>query len=94
MKPTAAQPDDSPDVVALSFSDPETEARHIVETIRSLRGVAFKQDEIERGLSLPDIAIHLRSVKANADPITKVLQTVSAPFAVPGMTNLFGTAEA
>ena len=94
MKPTGAQPDESGDVVALSFRDPDTEAKHIVETIQSLRGVAFKEDEVERGLSWSDMAILMRSIKANAEPITKVLQAAGVPFVVTGMTNLFGTAEA
>ncbi|MDA8108499.1 MAG: ATP-dependent DNA helicase [Betaproteobacteria bacterium] len=94
MKPTGAQPYESGDVVALSFADPDAEARHIVETIRALRGVAFKEDEVERGLSWSDMAVLLRSVKANAEPITRALRAAGIPFVVTGMTNLFGTAEA
>lgn len=93
MKPTGARPGDSGDVVALSFSDPGIEAGHIVETIPSLRGAAFKEDEIECGLSWSDMAILLRSMKANAEPVKEVLQAMGIPF-VTGMTNLFGTAEA
>jgi DNA helicase II / ATP-dependent DNA helicase PcrA len=40
------------------------------------------------------MAILLRSVKANAEPITEALQGSRVPFVVTGMTNLFGTAEA
>jgi DNA helicase-2/ATP-dependent DNA helicase PcrA len=94
MKPTGAQPYDSGDIVALSFDDPDAEARHIAETIQSLRGVAFRDDEVERGLSWSDMAVLLRSVKANAEPITQALQAAGVPFVVTGMTNLFGTAEA
>lgn len=94
MKPTGAQPYESGDIVALSFNDPDAEARHIAETIHSLRGVAFKDDEIERGLSWSDMAVLLRSAKANAEPITQALQAAGVPFVVTGMTNLFGTAEA
>ena len=94
MKPTGAQPFESGDIVALSFPDPDAEARHIAETIQALRGVAFKEDDIERGLSWSDMAILLRSVKANAEPITRALQAAEVPFVVTGMTNLFGTAEA
>jgi DNA helicase-2/ATP-dependent DNA helicase PcrA len=93
MRPTGAQPSENGDVVALSFPDPDVEARHIVETIQALRGVAFKEDDIERGLSWSDMAILLRSVKANAEPITRALQAAGIPFVVTGMTNLFGTAE-
>lgn len=94
MKPTGAQSYESGDIVALSLADPDAEARHIAETIKSLRGVAFKEDGVERGLSWSDMAILLRSVKANAEPITRVLQAAGIPFVVTGMTNLFGTAEA
>ncbi|MFA5786964.1 MAG: ATP-dependent DNA helicase [Actinomycetota bacterium] len=94
MKPTGAQPYENGDIVALSFSDPNAEARHIAETIQTLRGVAFIEDGVERGLSWSDTAILLRSVKANAEPITQALQAAGIPFVVTGMTNLFGTAEA
>jgi len=94
MKPTGAQPYESGDIVALSFADPDAEARHIVETIQALRGAAFKEDEIERGLSWSDMAVLLRSARANAEPITQALQAAGIPFVVTGMTNLFGTREA
>jgi ATP-dependent DNA helicase UvrD/PcrA len=94
MKPTGAQPYESVDIVALSFTDPDAEALYIVEAIQALRGVAFKDDEVERGLSWSDVAVLLRSVKANAEPITRALQAAGIPFVVTGMTNLFGTAEA
>ncbi len=91
MKPTGAQPSENGDIVALSFVDPEAEAQHIAETIQSLRGVAFQEDGVERGLSWSDMAVLLRSVKANAEPITQALQAAGIPFVVTGMTNLFGT---
>ena len=40
------------------------------------------------------MAVLLRSVKSNAEPITTALQAAGIPFVVTGMTNLFGTAEA
>jgi DNA helicase-2/ATP-dependent DNA helicase PcrA len=40
------------------------------------------------------MAILLRSVKANAAPITTALHAAGIPFVVTGMTNLFATAEA
>ena len=43
------------------------------QTIQALRGVAFTEDGDERGLSWSDMAILLRSVKANAEPITRAL---------------------
>src|SRR5690606_4958151 len=60
----------------------------------ALRGVAFEENGSARGLSWSDMAVLLRSVKANAEPITETLQAAGIPFVVTGMTNLFGTAEA
>jgi DNA helicase-2/ATP-dependent DNA helicase PcrA len=94
MKPTGAQATEPGDIVALSFAGPDEEAKYIAAAIQTLRGVAFKEGEIERGLSWSDMAVLLRSVKANAEPITATLQAVGIPFVVTGMTNLFSTAEA
>jgi DNA helicase-2/ATP-dependent DNA helicase PcrA len=94
MKPTGAQAHEPGDIVALSFATPDEEAQHIAATAQALRGVAFKEDNTERGLSWSDMAVLLRSVKANAEPITAALQAAGIPFLVTGMTNLFGTAEA
>ena len=94
MKPTGAQTYESGDIVALTFTDPNAEARYIAATIQALRGVAFSEDGAERGLSWSDMAVLLRSVKANAEPVTKALQASGIPFVVTGMTNLFGTPEA
>ncbi|MEZ5531606.1 MAG: ATP-dependent DNA helicase [Steroidobacteraceae bacterium] len=94
MKPTGAQPYEAGDIVALAFASPQEEAQHIVATARTLRGIAFAEDGIERGLAWSDMAILLRSVKANAEPITDALRSAGIPFVVTGMNNLFGTAEA
>ena len=37
------------------------------------------------------MAVLLRSVEGNAEPITRALQAAGIPFVVTGMTNLFGT---
>ena len=94
MKPTGAQTYESGDIVALSFKTPEEEAHHIAETAQALRGVAFLEGEGERGLSWSDMAVLLRSVRTNAEPITEALRAAGVPFVVTGMNNLFGTAEA
>ena len=94
MKPTGAQKYESGDIVALSFKTPEEEAHHIAETAQALRGVAFLEGEGERGLSWSDMAVLLRSVRTNAEPITEALRAAGVPFVVTGMNNLFGTAEA
>jgi len=94
MKPTGAQPYEPGDIVALAFATPAEEALHIVSSAKALRGVAFKEDDTERGLAWSDMAVLLRSVKTNAGPITEALRAAGIPFVVTGMTNLFGTAEA
>ena len=94
MKPTGAQGTEAGDIVALSFANPNDEAQYIASITHKLRGVAFKEDEKERGLSWSDVAVLLRSVKANAEPIMGALQAAGIPFVVTGMTNLFGTLEA
>ena len=94
MQPAGGQTYESGDIVALSFDSPEEEARHVVETAQSLRGVAFRDDGDERGLSWSDMTVLLRSVRKNAEPITDALRAAGVPFVVSGMNNLFGTAEA
>ena len=94
MKPTGVQTYESGDIVALSFGTPEEEARHIVETAQALRGIAFRESGEERGLSWSDMAVLLRSVRTNAEPITAALHVARVPFVVTGMNNLFGTSEA
>jgi DNA helicase-2/ATP-dependent DNA helicase PcrA len=94
MTPTGAQPYEAGDIVALSFESAAEEARHIAATAQALRGVAFTEDGKERGLSWSDMAILLRSVRANAGPITQALRAAGIPFVVTGMTNLFDTSEA
>ncbi|MBI4454928.1 MAG: ATP-dependent helicase [Acidobacteria bacterium] len=94
MKPTEAQIYEPGDIVALSFSSPEEEAKYIAETAKSLRGVAIREDQRERGISWSDMAVLLRSVKRNGEPITQALEAAGIPFVVVGMTNLFSAAEA
>ncbi len=94
MQPTTAQTSEPGDIVALSFANPNEEATYIAQTLQSLRGVAIKDGEIERGISWSDMAILLRSVRANAEPITGALEAAGIPYLVVGMNNLFGTAEA
>ncbi len=94
MKPADAQADDPSDIVALSFDSADLEAKYVAETIRELRGAAIKDDDTERGISWSDMAVLLRSVKGNGEPITRALAEAGVPFVVAGMNNLFGTAEA
>ena len=94
MTPTSAQEYQAGDIVALHFATPEEEANHIVETIKSLCGVAFEEDGHSRGLSWSDMAVLLRSVKNNGEPITDALSAAGIPYVVTGMANLFDTPEA
>ena len=82
------------DISAVSFKMPEEEAEYIVETIKSLHGVAFDDDGGQRGLSWSDMAILLRSVKYNGTVITESLKKADIPFTVKGLPNLFKTDEA
>lgn len=94
MKQTGAQPYEPGDIGTLAFASPDEEAQHIVSMAQALRGVAFTEDGKERGLAWSDMAVLLRSVKANGEPITQALRAAGIPFVVTGMSNLFGTAEA
>jgi DNA helicase-2/ATP-dependent DNA helicase PcrA len=94
MKPTGAQTNEPGDLVALSFGSVQEEAQYIVDSAKALRGVPIREDLEERGISWSDIAVLLRSVKANAEPITDAFKAARIPYVVIGMTNLFGTAEA
>jgi len=99
MQPTDAQDYEPGDIVALSFTNPDEEATYIGRTIQSLRGLAIKDPSEEkprrkRGISWSDMAILLRSVRGNGEPITRALDNARIPYVVVGMNNLFGTAEA
>ncbi|HYN41510.1 MAG TPA: ATP-dependent helicase, partial [Thermoanaerobaculia bacterium] len=85
MQPADAQDDEAGDLVALTFADPDEEARFIAETCRELRGLAIREDGGERGISWSDMAVLLRSVKANGAPVTKALRAAGIPFVVIGM---------
>lgn len=94
MKPTAAQDYEAGDIVALGFDSPEAEARHIAQTCRSLRGVAIREGDEERGISWSDMAILLRSVRRDGGAIMGALEEAGVPYVITGMDNLFATPEA
>ena len=94
MKFAQSQSYETGDIVALSFDSPEEEAEYIAETIKSLHGVAFDDNDGERGLSFSDMAVLLRSVKKNGAVITEALKKANIPFLVSGLSNLFETDEA
>ena len=97
--PPNAQDFEDGDIVALSFADPDEEAAYIAQNLHALRGVSIKEPSKDdphhaRGISWSDMAILLRSVRANGEPITRALDAADIPYVVAGMNNLFGTAEA
>jgi DNA helicase II / ATP-dependent DNA helicase PcrA len=94
MKPAGTQDYESGDIVALSFDNPDEEARYIAQTAKALRGVAINQDGGKRGISWSDMAVLLRSVRRNGEPIARALEAAGIPFVIVGMDNLFGAAEA
>lgn len=94
MRDTNVQTYEDGDVVALSFDSPEEEAEYIVKTIKSLQGIAFNDGNGERGLTLSDMAILLRSVKHNGTAITTALKEAKIPYVVSGSVGLFTTDEA
>ena len=94
MKATNVQIYEDGDIVAQSFSSPDEEARYIAKTIIALRGITIRDDSVERGISWSDIAVLLRSVNRDGEPIIRAFEEADIPYVVIGMTNLFGTAEA
>lgn len=93
MKQTGAQAYEIGDIVALAFDSPEEEATHIAQTCAALRGVAIKDDDRERGMSWSDMAILLRSVRRDGQPIMDALDAAGVPYVITGMDNLFQKAE-
>lgn len=94
MSPKGNQKHEDGDIVALHFASPEEEAKHIVDSMLSLRGVAFEENDHSRGISWSDMAVLFRSVKHNAGPITDALKSAGIDYIVTGMANLFETPEA
>ena len=87
-------PHEDYDICALKLDSPEAEAEWIAETVENLRGVGFVDGGHERGLAYSDVAILLRSVRRNAQPIVDALRDAGIPVVVAGMNNLFETPEA
>lgn len=83
------------DVLALKFEDVEEEALWLAEKIVLLHKTAYKDrpDSEPRGLSYADMAVLLRSVKHDAQPIIEALKAARIPYIVGGMNGLFDTHE-
>lgn len=94
MEPASIQDYEEGDIVACAFNDPTEEAEYVARTASSLHGIAFREQDAERGLSWSDMAVLLRSVKANAKPITQAFDKAGIPYVVVGMADLFAASEA
>lgn len=94
MKATAAQEFEAGDIVALGFDSPSAEADYIAQTCNSLRGIAIREGDGERGISWSDMAILLRSVRRDGNAVMAALKAANVPYVITGMDNLFATSEA
>ena len=83
------------DVMALTFDDPDEEARYIAQRIEDMVGHPYldKIDAEHRGLAYSDFAVLLRSVKHSAGPIMDALRELEIPFVVKGVQQLFERPE-
>ncbi|HEX7917930.1 MAG TPA: 3'-5' exonuclease, partial [Gemmatimonadales bacterium] len=83
------------DLLALTFDDPQAEARWIADRIEHLRGVPF-QDRPgvpARGLSWSDCAVLFRSVAKDSSALVAELRSRNVPFLVKGLNQLFESPE-
>lgn len=83
------------DLVALTFDDPDSEARWVVDRIEHLRGVPFQDgpESQPRGLSWSDCAVLFRSVAKDSEPVVAELRRRGIPFIVKGLNRLFDSPE-
>lgn len=83
------------DLLSLEFATPEEEARWIARKAKLLLGTPFRDgpDAEPRGLAQSDIAVLLRSVRRDGEPIVAALREAGLRVIVVGMTNLFDQPE-
>ncbi len=83
------------DLLALTFDDPDAEARWIVDRVEHMRGVAFQDGPTSqpRGLSWSDCAVLFRSVARDSEPVVAELRRRGIPFIVKGLNRLFDSPE-
>jgi DNA helicase-2/ATP-dependent DNA helicase PcrA len=86
---------DRGDMLALTFDDPEDEARWICDRIGRLRGAAFLDEAggEPRGLSWSDFAVLFRSVSKDAGPLVEEMKRREIPYVIKGLTRLFDAPE-
>jgi DNA helicase-2/ATP-dependent DNA helicase PcrA len=83
------------DILALTLTDADAEARWTCDRIERLRGVAFRDtpDGEYRGLSWSDFAVLFRSVSKDAGPLVEELRRRNIPYVIKGLTRLFEAPE-
>ncbi len=86
---------DRGDMLALTFDDPEDEARWICDRIGRLRGTSFLDEAggEPRGLSWSDSAVLFRSVSKDAGPLVEEMKRREIPYVIKGLTRLFDAPE-
>jgi DNA helicase-2/ATP-dependent DNA helicase PcrA len=87
-----AQTYEAGDIVALQFTSPEDEARHIARTCKGLRGTLIKDDGGDRPISWSDMAVLVRYSKFG-EPIRRAFAEEGIPFVSVGMDTLFDAPE-
>lgn len=80
------------DVLYNYFDSVPEENEFIAKTITALRGVAFKEENSERGLEYSDFAILLRTW-SKAKQIVETLERLNIPYITAGVNQLFETPE-
>jgi DNA helicase II / ATP-dependent DNA helicase PcrA len=80
------------DVLYNYFDSIPDENEFIAYTIAKLRGTAFQEEEVERGLDYSDFAILLRSW-SKAKSIVETLEKHEIPYITAGVNQLFDTPE-
>jgi DNA helicase II / ATP-dependent DNA helicase PcrA len=86
---------DRGDLLALSFTSPNEEARWICDRIGRFRGTEFADDpgSPSRGLAWSDCAVLFRSVSKDAGPLVEELKRRKIPYVIKGLTRLFDALE-
>jgi DNA helicase-2/ATP-dependent DNA helicase PcrA len=86
---------DRGDMLALTFDDPEEEARWIGDRIIRLRGMPFRDESGDepRGLAWSDFAVLFRSVSKDAGPLVEEMKRREIPYVIKGLTLLFDAPE-
>ena len=85
---------DKGDIQLHTCASEEEEADWVVQRIKALRGVAYRQKNGEvRGLDYGDMAILLRSVRSSGSVFAEVLRGHDIPVVISGTAGLFNNDE-